>query len=55
MLEELEERRAEITKKADEYKARRTELNSEAGKWADLRDELNGRIKSAVEKAKGFK
>ena len=55
MLEELEERRAEITKKADEYKARRTELNSEASKWAELRDELNGRIKSAVEKAKGFK
>ena len=55
MLEELEERRAEITKRADEYKARRTELNSEASKWAEIRDELNGRIKSALEKAKRFK
>ncbi|MEA2075719.1 MAG: phosphoserine phosphatase [Euryarchaeota archaeon] len=55
MLEELEERRAEIIKKAEEYKVRRTELNSEASKWSELRDELNGRIKEAVEKAKGFK
>jgi uncharacterized coiled-coil DUF342 family protein len=55
MLEELEERKAEITKKAEEYKARRTELNAEASKWAELRDELNGQIKSAVEKAKEFK
>lgn len=55
MLEELEERRTEIIKKAEEYKTRRTELNSEAGKWSELRDELNGRIKEAVEKAKGFK
>lgn len=55
MLEELEERRAEIIKKAEEYKVRRTELNSEASKWSELRDELNGRIKAAVEKAKGFK
>jgi len=55
MLEELEERRTEIIKKAEEYKARRTELNSEASKWSELRDELNGRIKEAVEKAKGFK
>lgn len=55
MLEELEERRAEIIKKAEEYKIRRTELNSEASKWSDLRDELNGRIKKSVEKAKGFK
>jgi uncharacterized coiled-coil DUF342 family protein len=55
MLEELEERRTEIIKKAEEYKARRTELNSEASKWSELRDELNGRIKEAVEKAKWFK
>ncbi len=55
MLEELEERRAEVTKKAEEYRSRRTELNSEASKWSELRDELNGRIKEAVEKAKGFK
>ncbi|MBN1762039.1 MAG: phosphoserine phosphatase [Methanomicrobia archaeon] len=55
MLEELEERRAEIIKKAEEYKLRRTELNTEASKWAELRDELNGRIKEAVEKAKEFK
>jgi len=55
MLEELEERRAEIIKKAEEYKTRRTELNSEASKWSELRDELNGRIKEAVEKAKGFR
>jgi uncharacterized coiled-coil DUF342 family protein len=55
MLEELEERRTEIIKKAEEYKVRRTELNSEASKWAELRDELNGRIKEAVEKAKTFK
>lgn len=49
------ERRAEVIKRADEYKSRRTELNSEASKWSELRDELNGRIKEAVEKAKGFK
>jgi uncharacterized coiled-coil DUF342 family protein len=55
MLEELEERRAEIIKKAEEYKVRRTELNSEASKWSKLRDELNGRIKEVVEKAKRFK
>jgi uncharacterized coiled-coil DUF342 family protein len=55
MLEELEERRAEIIKKAEEYKVRRTELNSEASKWSELRDELNGQIKKAVEKAKRFK
>ena len=55
MLEELEERRAEIIKKAEEYKTRRTELNSEASKFSELRDELNGRIKEAVEKAKEFK
>ena len=55
MLEELEERRTEIIKKAEEYKVRRTELNSEASKWSELRDELNSRIKEAVEKAKGFK
>lgn len=55
MLEELEERRTEIIKKAEEYKVRRTELNSEASKWSELRDELNGRIKEAVEKAKWFK
>ncbi|HUV79949.1 MAG TPA: phosphoserine phosphatase [Candidatus Bathyarchaeia archaeon] len=55
MLEELEERRTEIIKKAEEYKVRRTELNSEASKWSELRDELNGRIKEAVERAKGFK
>lgn len=55
MLEELEERRGEIIKKAEEYKNRRTGLNSEASKWSELRDELNGRIKEAVEKAKEFK
>jgi len=55
MLEKLEERRAEIIKKAEEYKNRRTELNSEASKWSELRDELNGRIKEVVEKAKEFK
>ncbi len=55
MLEELEERRAEIIKKAEEYKARRTELNSEASKWSDLRDELNGRIKEALTQAKESK
>ncbi len=55
MLDELEGKRAEVIKKAEEYKRRRTELNSEASKWADLRDELNGRIREAVEKAKGFK
>ncbi|MGB2841271.1 MAG: phosphoserine phosphatase [Halobacteriota archaeon] len=55
MLEDLVERRAEVVKRADEYKSRRTELNSEASKWSELRDELNGRIKEAVEKAKGFK
>ncbi|MHC1610783.1 MAG: coiled-coil protein [Candidatus Methanospirareceae archaeon] len=55
MLEELEERRAEIIKKAEEYRVRRTELNSEASKWSELRDELNARIKEAVEKAKRFK
>lgn len=55
MLEELEERRAEIIKKAEEYKVRRAELNSEASKWSELRDELNGQIKKAVEKAKRFK
>ncbi len=49
------ERRAEVIKRAEEYKGRRTELNSEASKWSELRDELNGRIKEAVEKAKGFK
>jgi len=49
------ERRAEVIKRAEEYKRRRTELNSEASKWSELRDELNGRIKEAVEKAKGFK
>lgn len=55
MLEELEERRGEIIKKAEEYKNRRTGLNSEASKWSELRDELNGRIKEAIEKAKEFK
>ena len=55
MLEELVERRAEVIKRADEYKGRRAELNSEASKWSELRDELNGRIKEAIYKAKGFK
>lgn len=55
MLEELEERRAEIIKRAEEYKIKRTELNSEASKWSELRDELNSRIKVATEKAKKFK
>lgn len=55
MLEELEERRAVVIKKAEEYKSKRTGLNSEASKWADLRDELNGRIRVAVEKAKGYR
>ena len=55
MLEELVERRAEVIKRAEEYKRRRTELNIEANKWSGLRDELNGRIKEVVERAKGFK
>ncbi|MFZ2070861.1 MAG: phosphoserine phosphatase [Halobacteriota archaeon] len=55
MLDELERKRAEVIKKAEEYKRRRTELNAEASKWADLRDELNGRIREEVEKAKIFK
>jgi len=55
MLEDLEERRAEIIKRAEEYKIKRTELNSEAHKWSELRDELNSKIKVATEKAKEFK
>ncbi|HDS44829.1 MAG TPA: phosphoserine phosphatase [Methanomicrobia archaeon] len=55
MLEELEERRSEIIKKAEAYKLRRTELNAEASKWAELRDDLNARIKQAVEQAKAYK
>jgi uncharacterized coiled-coil DUF342 family protein len=55
MLDELEERRAELIKKAEEYKRRRSELNSEASKWSELRDELNGRIREVINKAKEFK
>ncbi|MHC1585748.1 MAG: coiled-coil protein [Candidatus Syntropharchaeia archaeon] len=55
MIEELEERKKELVKKAAKFEAERNKKNMEASKWASMRDELNKRTKEFLEKAQEYK
>jgi uncharacterized coiled-coil DUF342 family protein len=51
LLEDLEEQRSKLNKKAEQYKRQRDRLNSTARKWADKRDRLNAGARENIEKA----
>jgi uncharacterized coiled-coil DUF342 family protein len=55
LLEDLEEQRTKLNKKAEQYRRKRDKLNSTARKWADRRDKLNGESRENIEKANGHR
>lgn len=55
MLNELQNRKADLKDKSEEYKNKRNELNLEASKWATNRNELNKRTKELIDEAQQLK
>ncbi|UCE73520.1 MAG: phosphoserine phosphatase [Methanomassiliicoccales archaeon] len=51
LLEDLEEQRSKLNKKAEQYRRRRDKFNNTARRWADKRDKLNGQSRENIEKA----
>lgn len=51
LLEDLEEQRNKLNKKAEQYRRRRDRLNNTARKWADRRDKYNAISRENIEKA----
>jgi uncharacterized coiled-coil DUF342 family protein len=51
LLEDLEEQRSKLNKKAEQFRRKRDKLNNIARKWADKRDQLNGQSRENIEKA----
>jgi uncharacterized coiled-coil DUF342 family protein len=51
LLEDLEEQRSKLNKKAEQSRRRRDRLNNTARKWADQRDKLNALSRESIEKA----
>jgi len=55
MLKEIEERRAELETKLEQYRNKRNELNARARELAAHRNELNARVRELVEQAQTLK
>ena len=55
MLNELQNRKADLKNKSEEYKEKRNEFNLEASKCATKRNELNKRTKELIEEAQQLK
>ncbi len=55
MLNELQNRKADLKNKSEENKDKRNELNHEASKWATKRNELNTRTKELIDEAQQLK
>ena len=51
LVEDLEEQRSKLNKKAEQYRRKRDKLNNAARRWADKRDSLNAMARENVEKA----
>ncbi len=51
MLEDLEEQRSKLNKKAEQHRRKRDRLNVTARRWADKRDKLNGMARESIDKA----
>lgn len=51
LLEDLEEQRSKLNKKAEQYRRQRDRLNNTARKWADKRDALNATARENIDKA----
>ena len=51
LLEDLEEQRSKLNKKAEQFRRRRDRLNNTARRWADQRDKLNAASRDKIEKA----
>jgi uncharacterized coiled-coil DUF342 family protein len=51
LLEDLEEERSKLNKKAEQHKRQRDRLNNTARRWADKRDRLNAGARENIEKA----
>jgi uncharacterized coiled-coil DUF342 family protein len=51
LLEDLEEQRSKLNKKAEHYRRKRDKLNNTARRWADKRDQLNAKSRENIEKA----
>lgn len=51
LLEDLDEQRSKLNKKAEHYRRKRDKLNSTARRWADKRDQLNSESRENIEKA----
>lgn len=51
LLEDLEEQRSKLNKKAEQFRRKRDKLNTTARKWADKRDQLNHQSRENIEKA----
>ncbi len=51
LLEDLDEQRSKLNKKAEQFRRKRDKLNNTARKWADKRDQFNGQSRENIEKA----
>jgi uncharacterized coiled-coil DUF342 family protein len=51
LLEDLDEQRSKLNKKAEHYRRKRDKLNNTARRWADKRDQLNAESRENIEKA----
>ena len=55
LLNELQNRKADLKNKSEEYKNKRNELNLEASKWASKRNDLNKKTKELIDEAQQLK